>query len=48
MCNKVVADVTHLKELKRYGISQWQEWWPVKDLFEVYCSVTAVLSLRKL
>lgn len=45
MCNKVEADVTHLKELKGCGISQWQEGWPVKDLFEVnYCSVTAALS----
>lgn len=48
MCNKVEADVTPLKELKGYGISQWQEGWPVKDLFEVYCSVTAVLSRVKL
>ena len=48
MCNKVEADVTHLKELKRYGISLWQDWWLVKDLLEVYFSVTAVFSCVKL
>lgn len=48
MCNKVEADVTPLKEPERPGLSQWQEWWPLKGLEVcVLFSHCAVCSLSR-